>query len=395
MQKTTIITRTIWILSLVSMFTDISSEMLYPVMPLYLKSIGFSIVLIGILEGVAEAVAGLSKGYFGKRSDAIGRRLPFVQLGYGLSALSKPLMAVSILPIWIFFARTTDRIGKGIRTGARDAMLSDETTPENKGKVFGFHRALDTLGAVIGPVVALTFLYFYPGQYKLMFLLAFIPGIVGIALTFVLKEKKSEQKNLLKPGFFSFLNYLKTSPIEYKKLLFGLLLFALFNSSDVFLLLMLREKGLSDVNVISVYIFYNLVYASFAYGMGSLGDKVGLKKTFILGLFLFAIVYGGMAVFKNLYIFYGLFFVYGVYAASTESIAKAWISNIADRKDTATAIGTHAAFNSIVTMLASSLAGIIWAAFGAEVMFAVSACAAVLVALYFGLMREEVLKTSN
>jgi MFS family permease len=146
------------------------------------------------------------------------------------------------------------------------------------------------------------------------------------------------------------------------------------------------------VNVISVYIFYNLIYASFAYGMGSLGDRIGLKKTFILGLFLFATVYGGMAFFKNLYVFYGLFFVYGVYAASTESISKAWISNIADRRDTATAIGTHAALHSIVTMLASSLAGIIWAAFGAQAMFAVSACAAVLVALYFGFMREGVLK---
>jgi len=130
-----IITRTIWILSLVSLFTDVASEMLYPVMPVFLRSIGFSFVLIGVLEGFAEAVAGLSKGYFGRKSDLTGKRLPFVQLGYALSAISKPMMAVFVYPLWIFFARTIDRLGKGIRTGARDAMLSDECLKENKGKV--------------------------------------------------------------------------------------------------------------------------------------------------------------------------------------------------------------------------------------------------------------------
>ena len=160
------ITRTVWILSFVSLFTDMASEMLYPVMPIYLKTIGFSIVLIGILEGVAEAVAGLSKGYFGKLSDNSGKRVPFVQIGYAFSAISKPMMALFIYPLWIFFARTIDRFGKGIRTGARDAILSDEATPETKGKVFGFHRSMDTLGAVLGPLLALLYLYYYPEDYK-------------------------------------------------------------------------------------------------------------------------------------------------------------------------------------------------------------------------------------
>src|SRR5207342_1727077 len=130
------ITRTVWILSVVSLLTDAASEMLYPIMPIYLKTIGFSIVLIGILEGVAEATAGISKGYFGKLSDNSGKRVPFVQAGYALSALSKPMMALSIYPLWIFLARTFDRFGKGIRTGARDAILSDEASPETKGKIF-------------------------------------------------------------------------------------------------------------------------------------------------------------------------------------------------------------------------------------------------------------------
>ena len=142
------ISRSVWILSLISLFTDTASEMLYPIMPIYLKSIGFTVILIGILEGFAEATAGLSKGYFGKRSDTLGKRVPFVQLGYAFSAISKPMMAIFIFPLWIFFARTIDRLGKGIRTGARDALLSDEATPQTKAKVFGFHRSMDTLGAV-------------------------------------------------------------------------------------------------------------------------------------------------------------------------------------------------------------------------------------------------------
>ena len=149
-----IITRTVWILSLISLFLDTAGEMLYPIMPIYLKTIGFSIVLIGILEGIAEATAGLSKGYFGQLSDNSGKRVPFVQFGYILSVISKPMMAIFAYPLWIFFARTLDRFGKGIRTGARDAIISDEATHETKGKVFGFHRSMDTFGAVLGPIIA-------------------------------------------------------------------------------------------------------------------------------------------------------------------------------------------------------------------------------------------------
>ena len=185
------ITRTVWILSWVSLLTDIASEMLYPVLPVYLQSIGFSIVLIGILEGLAEATAGLSKGYFGQLSDARGKRTPFVRWGYFLSALSKPMMAVFAWPWWVFSARTLDRLGKGIRTGARDALLSAEATPSTKGTIFGFHRAIDTVGAATGPLIALCFLYFYPDNYKILFYLAFIPGLLSILTTLLLKEDKT------------------------------------------------------------------------------------------------------------------------------------------------------------------------------------------------------------
>ena len=316
-----IITRTIWILSLVSLFTDVASEMLYPVMPVFLRSIGFSFVLIGVLEGFAEAVAGLSKGYFGKKSDSTGKRLPFVQLGYALSAISKPMMAVFIYPLWIFFARTIDRLGKGIRTGARDAMLSDECLKENKGKVFGFHRSMDTMGAVLGPAIALIYLYYHPENYKTLFIIAFFPGAIAILFTLFIKEKKKKINADIpktKWSFFAIFSYWKNSPAEYKRLLIGLLLFATFNSSDVFLLLRMKETGLSDTTVIGVYIFYNLSFALLAYPVGILADKLGLKKIFLAGLFVFAVVYAGFAVNNNLIIFLYYFF----YMACTQQLQK-------------------------------------------------------------------------
>jgi MFS family permease len=378
------LTRTIWILSFISLMTDVASEMLYPVMPIYLRSIGFSVLLIGILEGVAEATAGLSKGYFGKLSDHTGKRAPFVRLGYSLSAISKPMMALMVYPVWIFLARTVDRLGKGIRTGARDAMLSDEATPATKGRVFGFHRSMDTLGAVMGPALALLYLYIYPGSYKTLFLIAFIPGLLAIVLTLLLKDRRSEPKENKTPvSFFSFMHYWQSSPAAYRKLVAGLLVFTLFNSSDVFLLLKIKQAGLNDTMTIGVYIFYNLVFALAAFPLGILADRIGLKKIFLAGLFLFAIVYAGMTVSGGFY-WYGLMFlIYGLYAAATEGISKAWISNISSKADTATAIGTYTGFQSICTMLASALTGWIWFKFGANVAFTATSVVAAGVLIYF------------
>lgn len=380
-----IITKTIWQLSLVSLFTDMAGEMLYPVTPLYLKSIGFSVFAIGLLEGIAEAVAGLTKSYFGSMSDAKGKRLPFVQLGYALSAVSRPMMALFAYPLWVFFARTTERLGKGIRTGARDAMLSDEASPDTKARVFGFHRSMDTFGAVLGPAIALLFLHFYKDDYKKLFYLAFIPGLFAIIASAMIKEKKKPamlKYSLPQPGLFAFVHYWKKSSHEYKQLVIGLLGFALFNSSDVFLLLKMRENGLSTEAVVGIYIFYNLVFALMAYPLGMIADQIGLKKVFLFGLVLFAIVYAGFAFTSNIVVFIVLFFLYGLYAAATESVSKAWISNIAARSETATAIGTYVGFQSIALLVASSLAGLLWQAFGPVATFLVTSLVTIVVVLY-------------
>ncbi len=383
------ISRTVWVLSLVSLCTDVASEMLYPIMPLYLQSIQFSIVFIGVLEGVAEAIAGISKGYFGKLSDAKGVRVPFIRWGYGLSAISKPMMAVFTHPLWVLLARSTDRIGKGIRTGARDAMLSDEATQQTKARVFGFHRSMDTLGAVIGPVIALMFLYFIPGNYVMLFYIAFIPGIAAIMLTGILKDKKIKPIQTTPTRFLSFLQYWRTSPAAYRKLLIGLLLFTLCNSSDVFLLLKMKEAGISDTTTIGIYIFYNCVYALCAYPIGILADKIGMKKVLASGILLFSIVYASMAMMQSLTWFIAAFLLYGIYAAATEGIAKAWITNIAAKEDKATAIGAYTALQSTCTLLASSITGIVWYNYSATAALSATAVIAFVAAVYIATLQQD------
>ena len=390
-----IITRTVLILSFVSLFADVASEMLYPIIPVYLKEIGFSVFWIGILEGFVNFAAGISKGYFGKLSDEKGIRLPFVKLGYFLSAISKPLIGFFTTAIWIFFVRTLDRLGKGVRVAAKDALLSQEATKKTKARVFGFNRSLDTAGATIGPAIALVFLLYYPGDYKTLFYLAFIPGIISVLFLFLLKEKKQPVSTLEKGNFFTFFKYWKIATPEYKKLVTGLLLFALFNSSDVFLLLKTKEvigkdtieifnaSFDADTITIAAYVVYNLVWALGSYPLGILADKIGFKKLFITGLFLFASVYAGFAFDPSIVTIFILFAIYGLFSAATDGVSKAWITNIAHDKNTATAVGFYTSCQSICTLGASSIAGLIWDNLGSSYTFSITSGIALLFMIYF------------
>jgi MFS family permease len=368
---------------MVSLFADIASEMLYPVVPVYLKEVGFSVLLIGILEGVANFTAGLTKGYFGKMSDEKGLRLPFIKSGYLLSAASKPMMAIAAYPLWIFFARTIDRLGKGLRTAARDALLSQNATPQTKARVFGFHRSMDTLGAAIGPFIALWLLSAFPKDYAKVFYIAFIPGLISVALIFLLKEKRQPSSTLGKGHFFSFFRYWKIATTEYRRLVIGLLFLALFNSADVFLLLKTKEVTGSDTLTITAYILYNMVFALASYPLGALADKIGIRKVFLAGLFLFVMVYFLFGISHSSLLIFTAFTLYGLYAAATEGITKAWITNTAHGKDTATAIGFYTSCQSICTLLASIIAGAVWTGFGSTATFFLTAAAALIVFVYF------------
>ena len=390
-----IITRTVLILSMVSLFADIASEMLYPIIPVYLKEIGFSIAGIGLLEGFVNFTAGISKGYFGKLSDEKGLRLPFIKWGYFLSALSKPMIGFFSAPVWIFFVRSVDRLGKGVRVASKDALLSSETTPATKARVFGFNRALDTAGAAIGSALALVFLLFYPGDYVTLFYIAFIPGLLSVLLIFLLKEKKQPVSTMRKGHFFTYFTYWKIAPKDYKILVTGLLLFALFNSSDIFLLLKTKEvigdgtvtilgaEFNSDTITIAAYVFYNLVFAFANYPIGVLDDKWGFKKTFITGMIFFASTYTGFAFDPSIAMIFALFFLYGLYAAATDAVVKAWITNMAHEKNTATAIGFYTSCQSICTLLASTIAGVVWESFGSIYAFLSTAAIGILVFIYF------------
>jgi MFS family permease len=306
------------------------------------------------------------------------------------------MIAVFGFPIWIFFARTIDRFGKGLRTGARDAMLSGEASIHTQAKVFGFHRSMDTFGAVLGPFFALAYLYLHPNDYRTLFYLALLPGLLAVLTSVLLKESpKASSRATTSLSFLTTLSYWRESPIAYRKVVIGLLVFTLFNSSDVFLLLKAKEVGLSDTTVMGIYIFYNLTFALFAYPFGIVADKIGLKKVFIVGLLLFAVVYAGMSVIRDTTSFVCLFFLYGMYAAATEGISKAWISTITTREKIATAIGTFAGLQSICTMLASSLTGLIWFSWGSTAAFSLTWVVTLIVIAYFTNLQHPVVVSNE
>jgi MFS family permease len=275
-------------------------------------------------------------------------------------------------------------LGKGIRTSSRDAYLSDHSSPETKGRVFGFHRGMDTIGAALGPVIALVILYLLPERYRLIFVISVIPGVLAVLLTFLVKDTVLKKPvKTKKASFFTFLNYWKRSDTSYKHLVIGLLAFTLINSSDAFILLGLKHKGYSDTQVIGFYIFYNLVYAISSYPIGRLSDRFGQKKILISGIILFTLVYSLFGFVSSIWALCLTFFLYGIFASSTEGISKALITNIALKSDTATSLGFYTSLASIGTLLASTIGGIIWTIWSLKAMFLTSAAGAFLVVIYF------------
>jgi MFS family permease len=292
------------------------------------------------------------------------------------------MMAAFTWPIWIFLARTVDRLGKGLRTAARDALLSQNATPETKARVFGFHRGMDTLGAAIGPVIALVLLYFYPHHYNFIFLVAFLPGLISVLLVFLVKETPQPSSTLKKGNFFSFFSYWKIASPGFKKLTIGLLFLALFNSSDIFLLLKTREVTGSDQLTIGAYILYNLVYAFASFPLGILADRIGIRQVLLSGLAVFALVYYLFGITNSVWVIGAAFVLYGIYAAATEGIAKAWITNTAHYANTATAVGFYTSCESICTLLASIIAGALWTGFGSRLTFMATAAAGIVSLIY-------------
>jgi MFS family permease len=375
------IPRQVILLGLISLFTDMASEMLYPVTPIFLSGIlGASMAIIGLIEGLAELTAGLLKGYFGFLSDKIGKRAIFVITGYSLSALSKPLPGLLPNTAIVFLSRITDRTGKGIRTAPRDALLAGYSDRNNKGAIFGFHRAMDTLGAVFGPLLGLLLLTIYSYNYRLVFLYALIPSLAAVGVTLLIKDKKSDFAAGTKPAGPR-LSFWKESSKDYKILTIIFTIFSLVNSSDVFLILRSKDISHSTTTAILVYVFYNLIYALVSYPAGIFSDKFGKRNAFIIGLVIFSGVYFGFGLSSGTEIIWVLFLFYGIYAAFSEGVVKAWVSDLVPDQKRASAIGLLTMLSSFAIMVGSLLTGILWDAFGPSFPFIISGIISLIAAL--------------
>jgi len=355
------IPKKVWILGLVSLFNDIGSEMLYPILPIFITQVlKAPVAVLGVIEGVAEGASSLFKTIFGHLSDKLQKRKPFVAYGYISSAIAKTLIAFSRIWPVVFFGRVLDKFGKGLRTGARDALLLEAANKKNKGLIFGFHRALDSAGAFIGPSITLILLLIFKRNIFHILYIAIIPSFLALFFLSFIKETTKKQK---KPEKIKLFLSLKSLSPKLKLFLLIIAIFTLGNSSDVFLILRAQNIGLSLTFTVGAYILYNFVFALFSTPAGVLADKIGAKRVFLYGILIYSIVYLGFAVNKNPLMVYLLFAIYGLYIAFTDGVSKALIGEYIKPKDAGTAYGVLQTVISVFTLFASVIAGIIWSRF--------------------------------
>jgi MFS family permease len=355
------ISRNVVVLGLVSFFTDVASEMLYPLIPLFLVGVlGASPALLGVIDGIAEGGSSVLRWLAGAVSDRFRRRKPFVVAGYSISALSKPLMGLAAVaggwPVF-FIGRCADRLGKSVRTSARDALIADSTEPEYRGVAFGLHRAMDTCGAVVGPLIALLILVERPGTpLKWLFILAVTPGLMSalLALLAVKDISHAGDSHARRPAIF------QRFPGAMWQVIAAAGIFSLGNSSDSFLILRSRELGLCLPMVILAYALFNIVYSIAATPLGRLSDRVGRKPVVAAGWVVYAGVYFGFAAAKSSVAPWALLSIYGLYQALTEGVTKALISDVVPKEQRAGAIGLFYTATGLGQLAASILAGVLW-----------------------------------
>jgi len=381
------ISKNVFVLGLVSFFNDVASEMIYPLVPIFLTSVlGAPVAVVGLVEGIAESTASVLKVVSGWLSDKWRKRKIFVVAGYSFSAISKIFLSLAYSWPFVLFARFVDRFGKGTRTSARDSLITESSENSVRGKVFGFHRALDTLGAVVGPLIALLAIHFLDNQFRLIFFLAFIPASFGVLLLlFFVKEKKKE-KNSDQVFHFSWRNL---DP-SFKIFLLISFIFALGNSSDAFLILRAQNLGLSVILVVLAYVLFNFTYAIFSIPAGIISDKIGPKKVLLGGFLLFSAVYFFFGLVHSSFFLWFLFPVYGIYMALTEGVGKAYISNLVPQEKTGTAFGIYQTTIGLCTFFASLIAGLLWTYIGVSTPFIFGSIMAVISAFLFVVLEKKI-----
>lgn len=354
------LSRTVKVLGVVSLFTDASSEMIYPLLPIFLTSVlGAGAVFLGVIEGLAEGTASVLKGFSGYVSDRINRRKALIVAGYGLSAFAKPFFAAADAVWQVLAVRFADRVGKGLRTAPRDALISETTDPCVRGKAYGFHRAMDTLGAVIGPGIAFLMMWLLRGQgnsaYRWVFLAASVPGLAAVTLlALAVREKRPRTASGLSPRAIS------GFPRSFRMLLLVVVFFMLGNSSDAFLLLRARDLGMQAYVIPLFWMVFNIVYSLVSTPGGMLSDRIGRKTTLLLGFLLYALVYLGFGVSNSLAFLWFLIAAYGVFYGLTQGVLSAYVADLAPPGMKGTAFGAYHMADGVSKLFASVIFGVIW-----------------------------------
>ncbi len=359
-------TRNLIIVGLVSLFTDLSSQMVFPLIPLYLVTIGASAWVIGLVEGAAETTASLLKVFSGYWSDKIKKRKPFVLTGYGLSTIAKPLFAFAYSWPLVLFVRIFERVGKGIRTAPRDAIIAESAASSVRGKAYGFHRAMDGIGSISGAVLALLLLPLL--GFTKIFLIAVIPGAIAVLCILFLKEKnKTGEKKIKKTT--SFKVSLKALPRNLKLFILVSAVFTFGHFGYAFILLKARNIGLSNDTAIFLYVLFYIVYTLLIIPSGILSDKIGRKPVLIIGYMLFAVTAISLIFTSQFYAILVVFVIYGAFYAMIDGVQRAFVVDLSPPELKATALGTFHTAIGLVALPGGLIAGIIWDKISPEATF--------------------------
>lgn len=372
------LTRNVRTLSGVSLLQDAASELLYPILPLFLTgTLGAPAAVVGAVEGIAEGTAALSKLVVGRLADRYPRR-PLIAAGYGLAAVGKLLIALAAVWPVVLAGRAVDRLGEGVRAAPRDALLVAGVEPAARGRVFGFHRAADTAGAVVGPAIGLGLLALLDGRLRPLLWVAVVPAVASVLLVALVREdrpppRRTSRADVAPPGAL---------PPRLRVLLGLLTIFGLVNLPDALLLLRAHEIGLSTAGVVLVYLLYNVVYALGAYPAGALSDRLPRHRVVGLGLGLFAVTVTGLALATATWQVFALFALYGGYTACTDGVGRAWVSSLAPADRQGGAQGLYAALTGGAVLVAGLWGGALWQGDGRlPLLLAGGAAAVVAVAL--------------
>ncbi|MEA3311911.1 MAG: MFS transporter [candidate division WOR-3 bacterium] len=376
--------RNLYLLSFVSFFTDLSTEMIYPLVPGFIRSLGGSNLLVGVIEGIAESTAALGKAAFGWLSDRLRHRKLFVLAGYTVSTISKPFLGLAGHWGEVLALRFAERMGKGLRTPARDALLSESISKKRRGLGFGFHRAMDNLGAAGGPLLAVLVLYIFNGNVRMVFLLSVIPALVAVSLIFFVREIRTLKRTLAEAK--------RSGPLSssFKWFAAVIVIFTLGNSSNAFLLLRAQDAGITQQWVPLLWALYSLVGALASPLFGALSDRIGRRTVIFISFLVYAAIYFLFGRFASPLAMWLLFAGYGVYLGLSKGVFRAFIADMVQPERRATAYGIFETAIGLTLLPASLLFGFLWDTFSARLAFSVGAGLALAAALVFLITQTSV-----